>query len=132
MNIPPNTKPWIQGAVVGAVAAAIIGFSWGGWVTGGSADKQAAVAAHDATVTALASICAPTASARKSDATVKIAELSKVSTWDRGGFIERSGFAVMPGSKTADSDVARAPAPSPDQPGDDAQDPEPSRHSQLH
>jgi hypothetical protein len=111
MNIPPSTKPWIQGAVVGAVAAAIVGFSWGGWVTGGSADKQAATAAHDATVTALASICADRFRAQ-GDATVKIGELSKVSTWDRGGFIERSGFAVMPGSKTADSDVARACAES--------------------
>jgi hypothetical protein len=111
MNIPPNTKPWIQGAVVGAVAAAVIGFSWGGWVTGSSATKQASVAAHDATVTALASICADRFRAQ-GDATVKIGELSKVSTWDRGGFIERSGFAVMPGSKTADSDVARACAES--------------------
>ena len=111
MNIPPNTKPWIQGAVVGAVAAAIVGFSWGGWVTGSSANKQASVAAHDATVTALASICADRFRAQ-GDAAVKIGELSKVSTWDRGGFIERSGFAVMPGSKTADSDVARACAES--------------------
>jgi hypothetical protein len=107
MNIPTNTKPWIQGAVVGAVAAAVIGFSWGGWVTGGSANKQAAMAAHDATVTALASICADRFRAQ-GDATVKIGELSKAGTWDRGGLIERSGFAVMPGSETADSDVARA------------------------
>jgi hypothetical protein len=111
MNIPTNTKPWIQGAVVGAVAAAVIGFSWGGWVTGGSATKQAATAAHDAKVVALASICADRFRAQ-GDATVKIGELSKVSTWDRGSFIERSGFAVMPGSKTADSDVARACAES--------------------
>jgi hypothetical protein len=27
MNMPANTKPWIQGAVVGATALAIIGFS---------------------------------------------------------------------------------------------------------
>jgi len=100
-----------QGGVVGAVAVAVIGFSWGGWVTGASASKQAAVAAHDATVTALASICADRFRAQ-GDATVKIGELSKVSTWDRGGFIERSGFALMPGSKTADSDVARACADS--------------------
>ncbi|CAN5579340.1 hypothetical protein BH10PSE6_BH10PSE6_33390 [soil metagenome] len=111
MNVPPNTKPWIQGAVVGAVAAAVIGFSWGGWVTGGSATKQAATAAQDATVTALASICVDRFRAQ-GDATVKIGELSKISTWDRGGFIERSGFAVMPGSKTADSNVARACAES--------------------
>jgi len=111
MNLPTNTKPWIQGAVVGAIAAAIIGFSWGGWVTGGSSDKRAAVAAHDATVAALATICVDRFRAQ-GDAAGKLAELSKVSTWDRGGFIERGGFALMPGSKTADSDVARACAES--------------------
>jgi hypothetical protein len=111
MNIPVNTKPWIQGAIVGAVVAAVIGFSWGGWVTGGSADRRVATADHDATVAALASVCAERFRAQ-GDATVKIGELSKASTWDRGGVIERSGFAVMPGSKTADSDVARACAES--------------------
>lgn len=111
MNVPANTKPWIQGAVVGAVAVAVVGFSWGGWVTGGSAAKQASVAAHEAKVTALASICADRFRAQ-GDAAVKIGELSKVSSWDRGGIIERSGFAIMPGSKTADSDVARACAES--------------------
>src|SRR5689334_7160813 len=111
MNVPANTKPWIQGAVVGAVVAIVVGFSWGGWVTGGSASKQAAVAAHEGKVTALASICADRFRAQ-GDAAVKIGELGKVSSWDRGGFIERSGFAVMPGSKTADSDVARACAES--------------------
>jgi hypothetical protein len=111
MNIPVNTKPWIQGAVVGAVAAAIIGFSWGGWVTGGSSDKRAAVAAHDATVSALASICADRFRAQ-TDAAGKLVELSKTSSWDRGNFIEKSGFALMPGSKTTDSDVARACAES--------------------
>jgi hypothetical protein len=107
MNVPTNTKPWIQGAVVGAIAVAIAGFSWGGWVTGGSATKQATVAAHDATVVALAAICVDRFRSQ-GDAAVKIGELVKTSSWDRGGFIERSGFAIMPGSKTADSDVARA------------------------
>jgi len=111
MNFPINTKPWIQGAVVGAVAATIIGFSWGGWVTGGSSDKRAAVAAHDATVVALASICADRFRAQ-ADAPVKLAELTKTSSWERGNVIEKSGFALMPGSKTADSDVARACAES--------------------
>jgi len=57
MNMPSNTKPWIQGAIVGAVALAIVGFNWGGWVTGGAADKQAVIAAHDAAVMALVPIC---------------------------------------------------------------------------
>src|SRR5690242_10262975 len=79
MNLPTNTKPWIQGAVVGAIAATIIGFSWGGWVTGGSSDKRVAVAAHDATVTALASICAERFRAQP-DAPAKLAELTKTSS----------------------------------------------------
>jgi hypothetical protein len=107
MKMPVNTKPWIQGIVVGAVAAMIIGFSWGGWVTGGSSDKQAASAAHDAMVAALAPICVDRFRAQ-ADASTKLGELAKASTWERGGLIEKSGFAMMPGSKGADTDVARA------------------------
>jgi hypothetical protein len=111
MNLPTNTKPWIQGAAVGAIAATIVGFAWGGWVTGGSADKRVAVASHDATVTALASICAERFRAQ-GDAAVKLVELTKTNSWERGNVIERSGFALMPGGKTADTDVARACAES--------------------
>jgi hypothetical protein len=111
MNLPTNTKPWIQGIVIGAIVATIVGFGWGGWVTGGSSDKRVAEASHDGKVTALASICAERFRAQ-GDAPAKLAELTKTSSWDRGSVIERSGFAVMPGSKTADSDVARACAES--------------------
>lgn len=111
MNLPIHTKPWIQGAVVGAIAAAIVGFSWGGWVTGSTADKRVAVASHDATVTALASICADRFRAQ-TDAPAKLVELTKTSSWDRGNVIEKSGFALMPSEKSADSDVARACAES--------------------
>jgi alpha/beta superfamily hydrolase len=107
MNMPTNTKPWIQGAVVGAIVLAIVGFSWGGWVTGGTASKNAAAAARDATVVALAPICADRFRAQ-SDSATKIAELAKSSSWDRGNVVAKSGYATMPGSKDPDSDVARA------------------------
>jgi hypothetical protein len=42
------------------------------------------------------------------DAVVRTAALIKASSWDRGSLIEKSGFATMPGSTTADSGVARA------------------------
>ena len=57
MNLPTNTKPWIQGVIIGAIATAIIGFSWGGWVTGGSAETLAARRAATAVVAALTPIC---------------------------------------------------------------------------
>jgi alpha/beta superfamily hydrolase len=107
MQFPMNTKPLIWGAVGGAVACMIVGFSWGGWVTGGTARKDAAAAAHDAVVVALAPICADRFRAQ-GDAPAKIAELAKASSWERGNVVEKSGYALMPGSKTTDSDVARA------------------------
>jgi hypothetical protein len=107
MQFPTNTKPMVWGAVVGAVACMIVGFSWGGWVTGGTARKDAATAAHDAVVVALAPICAAQYRAQ-SDGPAKIAELAKASSWERGSVVEKSGYALMPGSKTTDSDVARA------------------------
>jgi hypothetical protein len=107
MQFPSNTKPVIWGAVAGAVACAVVGFSWGGWVTGGTARAQAATTARDAVVTALAPICADRFRAQ-GDAAAQIAALAKASTWERGSVVEKSGFALMPGSKAADSDVARA------------------------
>ncbi len=107
MKLPQNATPLIQGAVIGAIACAIVGFTWGGWVTGGTARKDAAMAAQEATVTALAPFCAERFRAQ-GDAPARIAELAKASTWERNKALEKSGFASLPGSKTGDSDIARA------------------------
>src|SRR5690349_16726962 len=58
MTLPKNTKPMIWGAVIGAILCAVLGFGWGGWVTGSTASKDASIAAHNATVAALAPFCA--------------------------------------------------------------------------
>lgn len=107
MKFPTNTQPLVWGAIGGAVACMIVGFGWGGWVTGGTADRNAAAASRDAVVMALAPICAERFRAQ-GDAPAQIAALAKASAWERGSVVEKSGFALMPGSKTADSDVARA------------------------
>jgi hypothetical protein len=107
MKLPENTNAYLWGAALGAIVLAVVGFGWGGWVTGGTAMKNAAIAASEAKVTALAPICADRFRAQ-GDSAMKIAELAKASSWDRGNVIEKSGFATMPGSKTTDSDVARA------------------------
>jgi len=105
--MPRDTKPLIQGAVVGAVVYAILGFTWGGWVTGDTARKDAAVSAHNATVVALAPFCAERFLAQV-DASTRMAELATASTWQRNRVLERSGFATLPGSKTGEPDLARA------------------------
>ena len=107
MKFPENTKAYLQGAAVGAIVLAIVGFSWGGWVTGSTATKNAGVAAHEAVVAVLAPICVDRYRGQ-ADAVTKVAALSTASSWDRGNMVEKSGFATMPGAKTADTDVARA------------------------
>ena len=41
MAFPAQVKPAVWGAIGGAIAAMIIGFVWGGWVTGGTSEKNA-------------------------------------------------------------------------------------------
>lgn len=104
----PAIKPAIWGAVVGAVAIMIAGF-WGfGWVLGSTADRMAKDQSEAAVVVALTPVCVARFEAR-ADAAAKLADLKKVSSsWDRGSFIEKGGWATAPGSDTPNSEVARA------------------------
>jgi hypothetical protein len=104
----PAIKPAIWGAVVGAVAIMIAGF-WGfGWVLGSTADRMAKDQSEAAVVVALTPVCVARFEAQ-TDAAAKLADLKKVSSsWDRGSFVEKGGWATVPGSGTPNSDVARA------------------------
>jgi hypothetical protein len=57
MQFPPQVKPACWGAVGGAIALAVIGFNWGGWVTGGKAEAMARQRVNAAIETALRPIC---------------------------------------------------------------------------
>ena len=98
MNIPVETKPVLWGAVGGAVALAIVGFSWGGWMTGGKADAAASMRADSAVVDALVPVCV--AKFRR-DAAVdaNLVALKKVDSWSQGDFIEKGGWATVVDSK---------------------------------
>jgi hypothetical protein len=107
MRIPPEVKPACWGAAGGAVALAIIGFNWGGWVTGGSAEQKANQRAERAVIAALAPVCVDQFR-RHANADASLAELRQVSSWQQGAFIEKGGWATMPGSNSPDAAVARA------------------------
>ena len=72
----------MQGAAAGAVATMFVGFYWGGWSLGSTADKLAKARAEQAVVVALAPVCADKFSALP-DADAKKAVLSKVESWKR-------------------------------------------------
>lgn len=100
-------KPILFGAVGGAVALAILGFTWGGWVTKGSAEAMAAKRGEAAMISALAPICASQFQLA-SDAATQQAEFAKKSTWDQTKLVEAGGWAKMPGSTEAQAGVAKA------------------------
>src|SRR5687768_12791607 len=107
MQIPAETKPALWGAAGGAAALAIIGFTWGGWVTAGTAEQNAKRQADTAVVTALAPICVDKFQ-KTADATAKLAELKATSSWQQSSYVEKGGWATMPGATSPDSSVARA------------------------
>jgi pimeloyl-ACP methyl ester carboxylesterase len=47
----------LQGAAAGAVASIVIGFSWGGWMTGSTANRLAVERVDTAVVAALTPVC---------------------------------------------------------------------------
>jgi hypothetical protein len=107
MQVPAELKPACWGAVGGAVALAIVGFTWGGWLTGATAETQAKQRSERAVVAALAPICADKFK-KQADASANLIELKKVSSWQQGSFVEKGGWAMMPGSTSTDSAVASA------------------------
>jgi hypothetical protein len=103
-----SLKRLLQGAAAGAAVAMIVGFNWGGWTLGSTVEKEAKKRADTAVVAALAPICV-TQFRQAANASANLTELNKVNyAWDRGTFIERGGWATMPGSEMADSAVAKA------------------------
>ncbi len=98
-------KPGFWGAIGGAIVLAIIGFAWGGWVTGGTAQKMAAEMAEEAVVSRLAPICVQQYN-QDSEKDQKLKELKEESSWKRRDYVEMQGWATIPGEKNPDRNVA--------------------------
>lgn len=105
MQMPSEIMPAFWGAVGGAAAVAFIGFSYGGWVTAGTAETLASQRATKAVVAALAPICAENFN-RAKDAPAQLVELKKAKAWEQAAFITKGGWAAMPGAATVDNAMA--------------------------
>lgn len=94
-------------AVAAVVLAMILGFNWGGWVTGGSAQDMAVKSGKDAVVQRLAPICVYQFNQDPAK-DQKLTELKDASTYQRRAYVEEQGWATMPGEEKADRQVADA------------------------
>lgn len=107
MKTPEWTKPALYGAAVGALALAIIGFGFGGWLTASKAERLAADHARAQVVAALVPICVEQSRADPEQAG-RLAEMKAATNYGRSEVVMRSGWATIPGTTAANRQVATA------------------------
>ena len=85
------------------ILATVVGFSWGGWVTGGTAQAMAEEAAAQARQEVAAIVCVDRFMASP-DAGVQLTALQEMtSSYAQGRFIQDGGWVMtIPASSTAD------------------------------
>jgi hypothetical protein len=77
------------------VGTMIVGFTWGGWVTGGTAQEMAEEAAEQGQAQVAAAVCVNRFMAA-ADAGVQLASLKETtSSWQQENFVEDGGWALI-------------------------------------
>jgi hypothetical protein len=107
MNIPEWLKPAAFGVVIGAIAVSTAGFSWGGWVTGGTAAKMANTLSHEKVIAALVPVCVRL-SRTDVERSGKLEVIRETTAYKRRTALMETGWATMPGSEAPDRDLAQA------------------------
>ncbi|MFC1976057.1 hypothetical protein ACFLXQ_06640 [Chloroflexota bacterium] len=102
------TKTVFFWAVIGAIVLTmIVGFNWGGWVTGGTAQEMGEKMAQDAVVQRLASICALQFN-QDPEKAQKLIEFNGARIYQKDDYVKEQGWATMPGEDQPDRKVADA------------------------
>jgi hypothetical protein len=107
MNIPEWLKPGIYGALIGAAVVGFGGFTWGGWVTGGTAHDKAMSMSRGDVVAAMVPVCLDMAQTDP-DRVAKLAVIRDTQTYQRRDALMKAGWATVPGVEAPDRDIAQA------------------------
>lgn len=93
--------------VASIVLTMVVGFSWGGWVMGSTAQKMAETTGEEAVVGRLTPMCVVKVNQdpKKAD---KIKELKEISAWQQADYVKKQGWATMPGEQEPESRIAEA------------------------
>lgn len=107
MQLPDWTKPALVGAGTGAVVLAIVGFSWGGWLTGASAQDLAATQSSEAVAAALTPYCILKAQSDPNRVAI-MQELKAASSYQKQSVIREAGWATPLGQETPNTLLSRS------------------------
>lgn len=94
----PTKTVWFWSTAAAVALTIILGFSTGGWVTGGAADARAEEAADDAVVAFAAKICAYRF-LQAPDAGTRLAALKDEGVYERGTMLEDGGWVTFAGAE---------------------------------
>ncbi len=96
----PTKSILLWACAVTAIATMIIGFNWGGWVTGGTSQTMAATAGNVARGALASDICVEKFKAGP-DAAARLVEFKAITdSYKKRQFVETGGWATMPGQTT--------------------------------
>ena len=101
----PTKTAVFWSCVVSIVATMILGFTWGGWVTGGTARRMAEARGEEAVVRRLAPICVVRFNEDPLRAQ-KLKDLKTTNTWEQVDYVQKQGWATMPGEQEPERRVA--------------------------
>lgn len=90
----PTKTVWFWSCVGVAALTMVVGFTVGGWVTGGTAAQQVKTSTENAVAKLAANICANRFLAAP-DATYQVTQLEEVDSWKRDSFIEDGGWVTF-------------------------------------
>jgi hypothetical protein len=107
MQTPEWVKPGVYGAAVGAIALAVVGFGWGGWLTGAKVQQAINDGARTQVIAALLPICLEQ-SKKDPQLSKTLAQLKEAASYQRSDLLMKTGWATMPGSTDPNRNVASA------------------------
>jgi hypothetical protein len=93
----PTKGVWFWSSAGCIVATIVVGFAWGGWVMGGTAERMASDAAAGARAQLAALTCVASFN-HGPDAVAQLAAMKKASSYQRGDMLAKGGWLTMPGS----------------------------------
>ena len=92
--------------IASIILTTVIGFTWGGWVSGATARELAETMVKDAVTERLAEICVVQFN-QDPGRDQRLKDLREASShYDRGEIVQDQGWATMPGDEVPDRKVA--------------------------
>src|SRR3546814_10589264 len=107
----PSKTMLLWSCVVCIGLTMLLGFTWGGWVTGETAKEMTESAAEDARAELAAAVCVDRF-LTASDVGARLASLKEIDSWNRSSFMEKEGWVTLRGTEDP-APKAGDPCPAP-------------------